>query len=139
MSVRYRSTMSWSSRVAWRDVAINTPRFGAAEQQRPGGLEHSEGSCGPSSGLPRPLTRPRSLRFRRFASEGPDVLCFVASAAHSDVELDCLALFEVAVALALDGRVVDEDVRPTGSTEEPITLVAVEPLHSPCHHNASAR
>jgi hypothetical protein len=46
-----------------------------------------------------------------------------------DVELDLIALFEALVALALDGAVVNEDVRPALAAEEAIALCVVEPLY----------
>src|SRR4029078_4999047 len=46
-----------------------------------------------------------------------------------DRELDLLALFEVAVALALDGGEVDEDVLPTFAGDEAVALGPIERLN----------
>ena len=46
-----------------------------------------------------------------------------------DVEFDLVALFEALVALALNGAVVYEDVRPALAAEESVTLCVVEPLY----------
>ena len=43
-------------------------------------------------------------------SDGSDVLGFLALSAGADVELHLLALFQRAVAAALDVRIVDEDI-----------------------------
>src|SRR3954470_21967323 len=52
-----------------------------------------------------------------------------------DVELDLLAFLELAVAAALDGRVVNEDVSAAAVLlDEAEALFAVEPLHGACCH-----
>ena len=61
----------------------------------------------------------------------------LALAARTDVELDPLAFVEVAIPLALDRRVVDKDVGATLTTNESVTLLAVEPLHRACFHDKS--
>ena len=48
--------------------------------------------------------------FEKAQLDGSDVLCFLALASRSDVELDPLPLVKRAIAIALDVRVVDEDV-----------------------------
>src|SRR3979411_350537 len=82
----------------------------AAADKRPGGLEHSESSRHTDNRRALAARAAVTAAVQSVALEGPDVLCFVALAAHTDVELDLLVVFEVAVALALDRRVVDEDV-----------------------------
>jgi len=54
-----------------------------------------------------------------------------------DVELHDLVLLEGTVAVGLDGRVVDEDVRTTvGLGDEAVALLSVEPLHGSLSHDA---
>src|SRR3990167_6254751 len=49
--------------------------------------------------------------------------------AFLDLELDRLVLEELLAPLALDLRVVDEDVRTIGLLDEPETFVVVKALH----------
>jgi hypothetical protein len=46
-----------------------------------------------------------------------------------DRELDLLAFFQIAIAIALDSGIVNEDVRTILASDETITLAAVEPLN----------
>jgi|HubBroStandDraft_2_1064218.scaffolds.fasta_scaffold1495175_1 hypothetical protein len=46
-----------------------------------------------------------------------------------DIELHLIAFFQALVPLALDGAVVDEDVRPALAAEEAVALRVVEPLN----------
>ena len=57
------------------------------------------------------------------ASDDADVLGFLALSTGADVELDRLALFERAVAVALDRREVDEDVVGAFTGDEPVALL----------------
>ena len=45
-----------------------------------------------------------------------------------DVEFHLVTLFEALVAIALDGAVVNEDVRPAVSAEEAVTFCVIEPF-----------
>src|SRR6266516_4621200 len=54
--------------------------------------------------------------------------------ALSDLELDALSLVQRAVAVRLDGRVVDENVLAAVHGDEAVALLVVEPLHGAlCH------
>src|SRR5262245_57621432 len=55
----------------------------------------------------------------------------------NDLELHCLALFERAEAVALDGRVVHEDIAASVALDEPIPLRVVEPLDLACNTHRS--
>ena len=68
-------------------------------------------------------------------SEGTDALRLQALWALSDVELDALAVLKGAVAVGLDGGVMDENVLVlTVNGDEAEALVSVEPLNgSLCH------
>jgi hypothetical protein len=46
----------------------------------------------------------------------------------NDVELDVVAFLQALVSVALDGAVVDEDIRAFIATDEAISLGVVEPL-----------
>src|SRR2546429_36300 len=79
---------------------------------------------------------PVVLRPRRPArSNQAYVLCFLALLARSHLELDALALLEVAVAIHLNRGVVNEHVGACFSGNEAVALLAVEPLHGSgsCH------
>jgi hypothetical protein len=67
-------------------------------------------------------------------SDGADVLGFLTLPARADIELDALAVLERLVPVALDLRVVDEDVLALVTGDEPVTLLGVEELHSACSH-----
>jgi hypothetical protein len=54
--------------------------------------------------------------------------CLGALRAALHGELDPLALIQVAKSFASDGGVVDEDIVPTLSLDEPIALGTIEPL-----------
>src|SRR4029079_6972444 len=64
-----------------------------------------------------------------------DVLRLRALGALGDVELDALVLVQRTVAVALDGRVVHEDVGAAAVlSNEAEALLSVEPLHGTlCH------
>ena len=49
--------------------------------------------------------------------------------ALDDVELDFIAFFQALITFALDGAVVNEDVRPAFAAQETIALCIVEPLY----------
>src|SRR5829696_7457991 len=66
---------------------------------------------------------------RADASDGADVLGLLALAARGDVELDPLALFEGAVARALDVGEMHEDVFAVLTGDEAVALLRVEELH----------
>src|SRR5262249_58785074 len=70
-------------------------------------------------------------------SDGVNVLGFLALLARPDLELDELALVEGAVAVHLDGRVVDEYVLSAFAGDEAVTLLRVEPLHCSCCSHAA--
>src|SRR4029079_727022 len=85
-----------------------------------------------------PRTRARRARVRGpGCSDGADVLGFLALAAGCDVEFDALAFFEAAVAVALDCREVHEDVISAFARDEAEALLAVEPFHGACCHDAA--
>ena len=65
-------------------------------------------------------------------SERPDVLRFFALAAGSDVEFDALSLLQRLVAIALNVRVVHEDVFATLTSNESKALLGVEELYGTC-------
>src|SRR3954469_21043566 len=68
-------------------------------------------------------------------SDALDLLGLRALRALSHVELDLLALLQLAVATALDGRVVNEDIGAAAVLlDEAEALFAVEPLHGACCH-----
>src|SRR3954451_16725903 len=68
-------------------------------------------------------------------SDGADVRGLRALLALLDVELHALVLLERAIARRLDGGEVDEDVgRAAVGRDEPVALLAVEPLYGAlCH------
>src|ERR1700674_4673055 len=77
----------------------------------------------------------RAGGFERLASatsDHADVLRFVTLAARGYVELDVLALFEGLVALALDVRVVDEDILLSLERDEAEALLGIEKFHCSC-------
>src|SRR5262245_8177659 len=55
----------------------------------------------------------------------------------NDLELHCLALFERAEAVALNGREVHEDVAASVALDEPVPLRVVEPLDLACNTHRS--
>src|SRR6266481_1149516 len=61
--------------------------------------------------------------------ETRDLIGLGTLAALDDVEFNLITLFEALVALALDGAVVNEDVRPAVAAEEAIALCVVKPLY----------
>src|ERR1700736_4886780 len=70
-------------------------------------------------------------------SDGADVLGLRALGALGDVELHLLALGELAVSAAGDGRVMGEHVRAAPFLlDEAESLFAVEPLHGAGRHAA---
>src|SRR5690349_16073504 len=71
---------------------------------------------------------------QRTGSDHPDVLGLLALAARGHVELDLLALLEGLVAVALDVRVVDEDVVRTLAGDEAVALLVVEELDGTGSH-----
>src|SRR6478735_4346801 len=71
----------------------------------------------------------------RGGSDDLDLLGLGALRALRDVEVDLLAVLELAVAAALDGRVVNEDVSAAAVLlDEAEALFAVEPLNGACCH-----
>jgi len=79
------------------------------------------------------MSHPRSSS--GFRSDGPDLVGLRALGAAAGRVLDPLIFLEAAVAVSLDGGVVDEDV---GSAvvggDESVALVGVEPLHFALSH-----
>ena len=84
------------------------------------------------------LRRRRVYRSRRLNSGGRrlcpatgahNVIRLRPLAALDDVELDLVAFLEAFVAIALDGAVMHEDVRPAFAPQEAKALRVVEPLH----------
>src|SRR6185436_12897347 len=55
----------------------------------------------------------------------------------NDLELHCLPFLERTEAVALNGRVVDEDVTASVALDEPIPLRVVEPLDLACNTHRS--
>src|SRR4029450_5941776 len=70
-------------------------------------------------------------------SDFGDVAGLRALRAVNDFELHCLALFKRAEAVALNGRVVHEDVAASVTLDEPIPLGVVEPLDLACNTHRS--
>src|SRR5215468_6222702 len=76
---------------------------------------------------------PRAAR----VSDRADLLRLRALGALGDGVLDTLVVLEAAVAVSLDGGMVDEDVRrAVVRGDEPVALVRVEPLHCSLSHCA---
>src|SRR5947207_11499375 len=79
------------------------------------------------------MSHPRSVI--RYRSDGPDLVGLRALGAPAGRVLDPLIFLEAAVAISLDGGVVDEDI---GSAvvggDESVALVGVEPLHFALSH-----
>lgn len=61
--------------------------------------------------------------------KGLDVLGLTALRAVHHLEADPLALGQGAIALLLDGRVVDEGINAVADIDESVTLGRVKPLH----------
>ena len=73
-------------------------------------------------------------QFTALASDGANVLRFLALAAHADVEFDALTLVQRLVTIALDAGEVDEDVITLLARDEAVALLAIdEPDSSLCH------
>src|SRR6185503_12745335 len=70
-------------------------------------------------------------------SDFGDVAGLRALRTVNDLELHCLALFERAEAVALNGRVVHEDIAASVTLDEPIPLGVVEPLDLACNTHRS--
>src|SRR4029077_9058794 len=94
--------------------------------------------CTPASRATIPFTpvpRRKGAISNRANLLGPGALV-----ASGDGELDPLVVLEAAVAVSLDGGVVDEDVRRAViGGDETIALVRVEPLHCALSHVLSCR
>jgi hypothetical protein len=67
-------------------------------------------------------------------AEDLNVLRLGALLALGDVELDLLPFIEAAVAATGDRAEVHEHIRATFNLDEPVALVAVEPLHRSLRH-----
>src|SRR5206468_406822 len=67
-----------------------------------------------------------------------DVAGLRALGTVNDLELHCLALLERTEAVALNGRVVHEDVAASVSLDEPVTLGVVEPFDLACNTHRSS-
>jgi hypothetical protein len=68
------------------------------------------------------------------------LICLGALTPLDDVKLNLITLFEALISLALDGAIVNKDVRPALAAEETVTLRVVEPLYSAsilCHWSYS--
>src|SRR5256884_9410985 len=68
------------------------------------------------------------------SADDPDVVCLGPLLALRDVELDLLPFLQAAVAATSDRADVHEPVRAALDRDEPVALVAVEPLHSALRH-----
>src|SRR6266852_7303141 len=66
-----------------------------------------------------------------------DVACLRALGAVDDLELHCLAFLERSESVALNGRVVHEDVTASVALDEPVALGVVEPLDLACDTHRS--
>src|SRR5262245_6232808 len=55
----------------------------------------------------------------------------------NDLELHCLTFLERAEAVALNGRVVHEDIAASITLDEPVPLCVVEPLDLACNTHRS--
>jgi hypothetical protein len=99
-------------------------------QQTSEGLkaEGGETQVGDSAPGPRLINRLLACFVINFF-ETRDLIGLGAFAPLDDVEFNLIALFEALIALALDGAVVDEDVRPAVAAEEAVALCVVEPLY----------
>src|SRR5215211_6546062 len=132
------------------------PRPGArAAARRPGGLGDPAPTRRPVG--PRPGLNPKgpawggalpTLRDAgRQRTEGPSCSCSLRKRPHvrglralgpvGDLELDGLALVEGLVAVALDGREVDEDVVAAVAGDEAVALLVAEPLDGAFRQRAS--
>lgn len=60
--------------------------------------------------------------------EAIDLIGLRAFAAFDDVEFNFIALFKAFIAFALNGAVVNEDIRSTIAAEEAITFCVIEPF-----------
>src|SRR5262249_41813985 len=87
--------------------------------------------------IQRPASDPPAGRVAVRDSDRAHVLCFGALSTVADLELDALAFLERLVAVALDCRVVDEDVVALVARDEAVPLLAVEELHSALCHEFS--
>src|SRR5713101_4992004 len=67
-----------------------------------------------------------------------DVAGLRALGAVNDLELDSLAFLERSKPVALNGRVVHEDVTASVAFDEPVTLGVVEPLDLACDAHRSS-
>ncbi len=85
-------------------------------------------------GRRRGLRRRRRFGCRSRLTQALHVLGPRALGALGHVELDCFTFRERLKAFALDGRVVDEHVRPVVLFNETKTLLIIEPLHFSCSH-----
>ena len=65
----------------------------------------------------------------------PDVLCLQALGATDNFELNLLAFLKRTEAVALDGRMVHEDIFSVRAAQKTKTLRVVKPLHSTLFHN----
>src|SRR5262245_58345393 len=66
-----------------------------------------------------------------------DVAGLRAFRAVNDLELHCLTFLERAEAVALNGRVVHEDIAASVTLDEPVPLCVVEPLDLACNTHRS--
>ena len=57
-----------------------------------------------------------------------DLIGLGTLASLNDVEFNLVALFEALIALALNGTVMNEDVRPAVSAEEAVAFCVIEPF-----------
>src|SRR5499427_2558005 len=84
---------------------------------------------GPPRHVPRPLDAVE-------LADGHDVFRLGPLLALGDVELDLLPFLQAAITVAGDRAEVHEHVRATLDSDETVTLVGVEPLHSALSHCA---
>src|SRR6185436_10123499 len=91
--------------------------------------------CGKPAARNEEAADPKAGGSKRSAcatSDNADVLRFVTLAAGRHVDLDVLTLFEGLVALALNVRVVDENVLLAFERDEAEALLGVEEFHCSC-------
>ena len=88
----------------------------------------------PKTGTGRPEGRPAWVGW---TLDFGDVAGLRALGTVNDFELDCLAFFKRTEAVALNGRVVHEDVTASVAFDEPVTFGVVEPLDLACDAHRS--
>src|SRR5438270_388535 len=82
-----------------------------------------------SKGRPKPPSSLTGFSLYRF-----DIFCLPAFGALDHVELHLLTLLQAAEPSRLDGGEMHENILSVLSTDEPIALGIIEPLHRSCFH-----